>query len=145
MHWCMNLNWPVMSRLCWCGPAVCGGRSPSRGPTLWPWSRRHRWPPFYRRTGRSAPPPHGPWARVNTDRSRYPRRAVWRPESHWPPWESHTNMTLSCVMKLIHIDHVSSFDGDCHCFIQVPIFEQSLWPKLGFLPISKSMQWTIIH
>lgn len=27
---------PVTSRPCWCAPATCAGRSPSRGPTLSP-------------------------------------------------------------------------------------------------------------
>lgn len=84
---------PVMSRLYWCGPAVCGGRSPSPGPKLWPWSRRHRWPPAAHRTGRSALPPHGPWGRVNTDLSQCPRRVAWRHENHWPPWEKQTQQS----------------------------------------------------
>lgn len=95
---------PVMSTLCWCGPAAYGGRSLSRGPTLWPWSRRHRWPPAARHTGRSAPPPRGPWGRVNTDLSQCPRRAAWRHESHWPPWEE-TTKTASQVW----VNSINSF------------------------------------
>lgn len=96
---------PVTSTLCWCGPAACGGRSLSQGPTLWPWSRRHRWPPAARRTGRSAPPPHGPWGRVNTDLSRCPRRAAWRHENHWPPWEGtrHRNTTSQVFIAEQHV------------------------------------------
>lgn len=81
---------PVMSTLCLCGLAACGGRSPSRGPKLSPWSRRHRWPPVARHTGRSAPPPRGPWGRVNTDLNQCPRRAAWHHEIHWPPCVTQT-------------------------------------------------------
>lgn len=81
---------PVMSTLCLCGLAACGGRSPSRGPKLSPWSRRHRWPPVARHTGRSALPPRGPWGRVNTDLNQCPRRAAWHHEIHWPPCMTQT-------------------------------------------------------
>lgn len=106
---------PVMSTLCWCGPAACGGRSPSRGPTLWPWSRRHRWPPAARRTGRSEPPPRGPWGRVNTDLSQCPRRAAWRHESHWPPWGETRMYKSGCGTNILKSCEINrSLDVELH-------------------------------
>ena len=139
---------PVMSTLCWCGPAACGGRSPSRGPTLSPWSRRRRSPPAGHRTGRSAPPPRGPWARVNTDPSRCPRRAVWRHESHWPPWDEtgHTaTQSQGHIAKRWTLVSLGAKQTHKTIVNSTRVFVLNLiFPENEFIP-TRSILWDYFH